>query len=353
MRRQLECLASVAGRHEFVAILDRGCRAAQLDEVLAGLETSWVWAGNNLLSNALVLSPAAKQLGLDVLVCQNFAPLRTPCASVAVVYDILFRDFPEYYTAVERAYFAPLRFLARRATRLLTISRTEKDRLVSWRYGTDDRIDVAYPGVDSRFRVRAQHDEEVLRRTASRLGLPDRFMLFVGRLNARKNIERLIEALPLLRDPGIPLVVVGDPDWKVSAAPERVRALNLDARVRFVGGVDDADLPSVYALATLFVFPSLAEGFGLPPLEAMASGVPCVVSNATALPEVCGDAARYVDARSPASIAAGIDDVLGSSDLRGSLERRGVARAAEFTWRASAAALVAAAERAFEIWSAA
>lgn len=346
VRRQAEALGRLRGADTVVALLDRAHRGVELEGDAARLEHAWMWAGNNLVANAFVLGPLADRLGLEVVLCHGFVPLRARCRTVAFIHDVLYLDYPQFYTRVERAYYAPILWLARSAARICTVSETERQRLVRVGVADPSRIDVVYHGVDPSFRPRERHDAAALATVAAHYNLPGRYLLFVGRLNVRKNIETLLAALARIADSALPLVVVGERDWKSSDAPRKAAELGIGSRVRFLGAVGHEALPAIYALAEAFVFPSLAESFGLPLLEAMASGVPCVASNVTCLPEICGDGALTVDPRSPAEIASAIDRVLGDQGFRANLRARGLARAAGFTWERSATALLASLYRA-------
>ena len=164
------------------------------------------------------------------------------------------------------------------------------------------------------------------------------FALYVGNIKPHKNLERLIDAFDLVRRGGferLELLIIGD---QISKFPRLRRAVDrhkLHKHVRFLGFVPDDTLAALYRLATVFVFPSLYEGFGLPPLEAMASGTPVVTSNRSSLPEVVGDAAVLVDPYSASSIADGIQQVLSDASLRQTLSARGLARARDFSWETS------------------
>lgn len=262
-----------------------------------------------------------------------------------MVYDVLFQSHPEYYTRTERLYFAPLKYLARRADRLCTISESERQRMVEYGYGQADRIDVVHIGVDDVFRPRWAQDPALLDEVQLSLGLPQQFILFVGRLNARKNVAGLVNALGRMKDRSVHCVIVGAPDWKGDNARDLVRTLGLRKRVLFVGSPSTRDLAAIYSLATVFCFPSFEEGFGLPALEAMASGVPVIVSDRPSLREVCADAVFYVDPEDPDSIAHGLDRVLNESPLQADLRQRGPQRAALFTWRRAAEGVLQCLER--------
>jgi glycosyltransferase involved in cell wall biosynthesis len=168
-----------------------------------------------------------------------------------------------------------------------------------------------------------------------RLALPERFVLATGTLEPRKNLPRLIEAHRSLES-APPLLVAGPKGWELDRALEGV-----DENVRLLGFVSDADLAALYELCTVFAFPSLYEGFGLPVAEAMRSGTACLVSDRGSLPEVGGDAVEYCDPLDVASIAAGLSRLLESGELRAELGRRARERAETFTWERCAAQTVA------------
>lgn len=346
VRRHLDALSATGAGHSVVAILDKRHEGRPMDGPAEALERTWTWGGNNLLANSLRLASVARAARLDALVVHNFSPIRPSCTTIAFVHDLLFLEYPQFYTRKERLYFAPLRWLSTRASRVCTPSSSERARMVRIGLAPENQIDVVPLGVDRSFTEQAGHDAALLAHAKKKLALPDRFILFVGRINDRKNLANLLEAVSLLRDQSVPLVVAGTRDWKSADPALRCRELNIADRVRFLGSIDQDTLPLVYALATVFVFPSWAEGFGLPPLEAMSSGVPVVVSNRTSVPEVCGDAAIYCDPTSPPDIAQKIDSVLSDSGLQERLKLSGIARSRSFTWERSASTLIESVERA-------
>jgi len=201
------------------------------------------------------------------------------------------------------------------------------------RYPSLESRSVAIPlGVSERFSGAVAGD------AAARLGVTGEYVLAVGTREPRKNLGRLIRAfaeLPTELRERFSLAVAGPPGWDDSEAHALASA---DARVVMLGFVDDADLPSLYAGASVFAFPSLAEGFGLPVLEAMAAGTPVLTSDCSSLPEVAGDAALLVDPAAAGSIGAGLARLLGEPGLRSDLAARGRDRAAAFTWERTARA---------------
>ncbi|HRQ49338.1 MAG TPA: glycosyltransferase family 1 protein, partial [Agriterribacter sp.] len=191
-------------------------------------------------------------------------------------------------------------------------------------------------GVSPEFKPAEQHDNNRLKQVGEKFGLPRNFILFVGRLNVRKNIENLLRAVPLLSDKSTAIVIVGKEDWKLPNLQSLLLDPQIKRRIIFTGGVTNEELAGIYALARVFCFPSHAEGFGLPPLEAMASGVPAVVSDRTALPEVCGDAAVYINPEKPESIAAAINLLLTNENMYKLKQNAGLKRSMLFSWKKSA-----------------
>ena len=265
-------------------------------------------------------------------------PPLVPCRSVVTIHDCIHLMFPQYLPH-RPAYLyarASLSIAARRAARILTVSETSKSDILRYCNVPAERITVIPNAIDDRL---ATHpDEENVRRTRERYQLDGPFALYVGNIKPHKNLERLIDAFHIVRREGfdrLKLLIIGDQISKFPRLRRAVDRYKLHKHVRFLGFVGDDTLAALYRLATVFVFPSLYEGFGLPPLEALANGCPVVTSNVSSLPEVVGDAAVLVDPYSAASIAAGIQQVLTDPELRETLRVRGLERARQFSWEAS------------------
>jgi len=304
------------------------------------LKVCYVWAGNNLLSNIFILPFFSNRYKLDASLYQNFISPIDKAKKIAYIHDVLFLSNPEYYTVIERIYFAPLRRLTKRSDAIITVSEEEKKRILDFKFSdTAEKIIVAYHGVDSTFKPLEDQDPVLLTNIKQKFSLPDRFILFVGRLNLRKNVDTLLRAVPLLQDKKIPLVIVGADEWKKSNHMAVIKSLGIENRVIFTGAIYQ-DLDVIYSLATIFCFPSHAESFGLPPLEAMASGTPVVVSNTTSLPEICGDAGNYVNPDKPDEIALAIDNLLLNNSHYKEKRDLGLQRAKKFTWSSAAQAIV-------------
>jgi glycosyltransferase involved in cell wall biosynthesis len=225
---------------------------------------------------------------------------------------------------------------ARRATRVMTVSETSKRDIMRF-FGTpSEKIDVIHNAYDERFGT--EPSEEEISRVRERYQLDGDFILYAGNVKPHKNLERVIEAFHIVRNQGldhVKLVMIGDDISKYAALRRAVHRHQLHKYVRFLGYVPEGTLAAMYRLAGVFVFPSLYEGFGLPPLEAMASGTPVVTSNVSSLPEVTGDAAVLVDPYDPSAIADGITRVLSDDEFSASLRRKGLVRARQFSWETS------------------
>src|SRR6185436_1993936 len=201
-----------------------------------------------------------------------------------------------------------------------------------------EKIAVVYNAIDERFWI--QPSAEDVARVRERFQLEHGFVLYAGTIKPHKNLVRLIEAFAALRKgefEELKLLIIGDEISKLPALRRAVHSHKLHKHVRFLGFLPDETLAALYRLAAVFVFPSLYEGFGLPPLEAMASGTPVVTSNVSSLPEVAGDAAVLVDPYDVDSLVDGLRRVLTNPALAAEMRRKGIERAREFSWERSVA----------------
>ena len=265
----------------------------------------------------------------------NVAPTLCPVPSVVTIHDLAFLSFPQTFRRINRTYLSwATRVSARRAARILAVSEATKSEIVRLLGIAPEKIVVTYDACDARF---APPDAAQLAAFRRRAGLPERFILFLGTLEPRKNLPTLIEAYArIAAATDAPLLIGGGKGWLYDEIFARAEALNLRERVRFVGYIDAADQVLWYAAATVFAFPSLYEGFGMPPLEAMACGTPVVASNTSSLPEVIGDAGLTVDPRDPDALGAALLRLLNDRELRAELRQRGLRQAARFSWRETA-----------------
>ena len=300
-------------------------------------QVHYVWARFNMLSNLFVLPNYAKQLNLDAVLFQTFSPKGKTFKSIVLIHDVLFKNYPEHFTWKERLYFKPLKWTIVLADRIVTTTEYVSKELQRLHFTKATQpVDVVPLGVKSIFKSEREQSKEFLKTVKQNFNLPDEYILFVGRLNSRKNIQGVISALSFLNDKSISVVIAGARSWK--KAP--IRHLTSDKitrqRVIFTGPVTDEELGAIYAMARIFCFPSFAEGFGLPPLEAMASGVPVIVSNNTAMPEVCDNAALFIDPHDPRTIAEKINDLLQNDDLYNQKVTDGLQWSSQYSWRRTA-----------------
>jgi glycosyltransferase involved in cell wall biosynthesis len=262
-------------------------------------------------------------------------PPLTPCRSVVTIHDCIHLQFPQYLPhRLGYAYArSALWIAAHRSARVLTVSEASKRDILSHFSIPAAKIDVIYNAIDERY-GQPPSDED-MSRVRERYQLNDPYVLYAGNIKPHKNLERLIEAFHLLRRGGldqVKLLIIGDEISKYATLRRAVHRYKLHQHVRFFGFVPDKTLAVLYRLAGVFVFPSLYEGFGLPPLEAMASGTPVITSNVSSLPEVVGDAAMLIDPYDPTAIAQAMRRVLTEPALRDDLRGRGLARVKEFSW---------------------
>jgi glycosyltransferase involved in cell wall biosynthesis len=256
---------------------------------------------------------------------------------VFTLHDTAYLHFPQYHLPRNRIYLKWMmpRFLAH-ADRIIVVSEaTRRDALHF--YGLDPaKIEVIPEGVEPRFRP--EQDSARLAAVRQTYSLPDRFILYVGTIEPRKNLPVLLEAYHSIRSehPDVKLVIAGGKGWLYESFFERLRSLGFEDQVTLTGHIPEDDLPALLSLAEVFAFPSVLEGFGLPPLEAMACGAPIVCSNASSLPEVVSDAGLLVPPRDVRAWVESLNRVLADPSLRADLRARGLARAAQFTWERAA-----------------
>jgi len=335
VQQLLEQLIAHNQQHELHVFLNRQHRHLSFPFVQEKVHLHYVWAGNNQLSNLWVLPRIAQKLGIEVLLFQNFVSPWGAFKKVAYIHDAIPFSHPEFYTLKERLYFSTMPWLCRSADLIITISQNEKRRIERL-FKYIPKVVSVYHGANPDFRPKTSFPPEQLASVKERYQLPERYLLFVGRLNIRKNIQNLLQALPLLHNKHIPLVIVGEKEWKSYDLEELIKQLGIENRIIFTGKTPYSDLLALYALAQVFCFPSFEEGFGLPPLEAMASALPVLVSEGSALPEVCGEAGLYINPHSPQDIAEKLNQILEDEAFYQQKQSLGLQQARKFTWQESA-----------------
>lgn len=264
-------------------------------------------------------------------------PLRR-AGTVLTIYDLTFQFFPEYHLPLNRWYLAlMLARYARRAGAIIATSESARRDVTRLMQIPPEKVRVIYLGVNPVFRP--IHDTAELARVRQKYDLPARFILYFGTIEPRKNLLTLLEAYHALlaRDAAMPdLVIAGRKGWLHQPIFQRVHELGLETRVHFTGWVDEKDVPALMNSAQVFAYPSLYEGFGLPPLEAMACGTPVICSNVASLPEVVGEAGILAEPRDVSALASALVRVLNDESLRTDLSARGLAQARKFSWERAA-----------------
>jgi glycosyltransferase involved in cell wall biosynthesis/SAM-dependent methyltransferase len=266
------------------------------------------------------------------------APREHHGALVVTIHDVSFLLQPQFHTEANRLHCLQGTLnAALYADRIIAVSQQTKQDLMDYFSLPEERIHVIYEAPGKVYAP--ERNVEVIRAVLERLGIFHNFILFVGSLEPRKNLKTLLQAYAsyVTRDAGEEwLVVAGGKGWLSDDLARVAADLGIAERVQFLGYVQETDLRVLYSAAKLFVYPSIYEGFGLPPLEAMACGAPVITSNTSALPEVAGDAALLIDPHDSEALHRAMQMVLRDADLRSSMRRRSLARAALFSWERAA-----------------
>lgn len=345
IRNVLRSLARLDRRNQYVLIGDPS-KLRELGELPPNFSHTELTTPANTLAGSMALRRCVRQHGCDLVHIPHlsWAPQQLPCPYIITVHDVL--DYMYRATngsGMRRAvHFYFTQRVLRRAARILAVSNfTRKD--IERLFGTPgERIEVVYNAIDERFRQghANQADRQFI---AERYQVNYPFLLYAGRISPHKNIVRIIEAFAALKAElekedtltDLKLIIIGD---EVSRHPDLRRTVikgGVQNDVRFLGFVPIEILRIFYDAAKVFVFPSKYEGFGLPPLEAMAHGTPVVTSNTTSLPEVVGNAAVLVNPDNVFEIMRALHRVLLDQSLRDRLKQRGYEQVQRFSWDAS------------------
>ena len=344
VRNLVHWLARLDSETEFIML----CRQDDCEQI-EGLGPNFrpvpVRSGNYSVAEQLTVPLSLIRSRVDLFHAPHYVlPALTPCRSIVTIHDCIHLMFPQYLPGRLAHSYAQIAFwlAANRSAHILTVSEASKRDILRFFSIPADKVDVIYNAIDERFNQTPI--EADMQRVRDRYQLHDRFLLYSGNVKPHKNLERLIDAFNRLRQSdfgNIKLLITGGEISRYGTLRRAVHRYNLHHHVRFLGFLSVETLAILYRLADAFVFPSLYEGFGLPPLEAMASGTPVLTSNISSLPEVVGDAALLIDPYDPASIAEGLKLVLSDRALREKLVDRGRKRAAAFSWEASVKRILA------------
>jgi len=298
----------------------------------------------------LTLSAELRRRPVDVLHVQFTSPPFAPCPVVTTIHDLSFEHLPETFKRRSRAQLRlTVRRTARKAAVILTLSEFSRRDIIETYAVDPERVIVTPAAAPTHFKPVV--DEARLKEMRERYGIGANYLLSLGSIQPRKNLKRLIDAFLSLRTArpkeSLPqLVIAGKRGWLDDDVFRAAQQNDLGAAVKFIGYVPEADLPALFAGAICFVYPSYFEGFGLPVLEAMQCGAPVIAGNQTSLPEVAGDAALLFDPFDTSALGEAIGQVIDHADYRAELRAKGLKRASEFSWNATAHLTLKAYERA-------
>jgi glycosyltransferase involved in cell wall biosynthesis len=288
---------------------------------------------SRILWENLILPEVIKKRKIDLLHAAGFTlPGRISCKSVITIFDMTFFTMPQLHLASKVAYFQKMIPVAlKKADKIIAISKQTKNDIINIFGVAQDKIRVIYIGAGKEFRVIS--DKDAVEGIKQKYGLPKKYILFVGTIEPRKNIKGLIHAYEVLKKKGYEhkLVIVGKRGWHYSDIFEAVRRLKLNSDIIFTDYVLGQDLPFIYNGASIFVYPSFYEGFGIPVLEAMSCGIPVVTSGVSSLPEIAGEAALLINPMDIEGISISIDKILRDSHLANALVKKGLDRASLFS----------------------
>lgn len=276
--------------------------------------------------------------GVDVMLIPNFlftnASKKTK--QIIIVHDLSFDLYPQFFTLKKRLWHRLIspKKLCQNAKKVIAISKNTKRDIVDYYKVPEQSVSVVYPGISEIFFQ--QMPDSYLQIIRSKYNLPENYLFYLGNLEPRKNVLAIIQAFELIEEENLHLVIVGGNAWKYKEIYDYWQKSNKKERILFLGYVDAQDKPGLYHMANVFIYPSIYEGFGLPPVEAMAAGTPVVTSFSSSLPEAVGKAGLLVDPYNYNEISAAIQQILADPKLREELRQRGFEKSNHFHWEKAA-----------------
>lgn len=288
----------------------------------------------------LALALELRRRPVDVLHVQYTAPPFCRAPVITTIHDLAFEHLPETFTRRGKTQLRlTVRRTARHAAHILTVSEFSRQDIIQTYRLPPDKVTVTHNGCEAQFTPQPAFDDEA-EMIKQKFGITRDYLIAVGSVQPRKNLIRLLRAYARLRaqQPGfqLQLVIVGRHLWLYKEVLREIKQQNFAADVLVTGYASDEDLPALYRSAVALVYPSLFEGFGLPPLEAMACGTPVITSNSSSLPEVVGRAALLVNPYEEEELAQAIWKLTNDIALRAQLREAGIQQARQFTWHAAA-----------------
>jgi glycosyltransferase involved in cell wall biosynthesis len=340
IKNLIKALAEIDGENRYTIYLANSAAAREWSGRYPNFTVRLLPPPTPLVRVPVALAFELRIRPVDLLHVQYTAPPFCPAPVIATIHDLAFEHMPETFT--RRGSFQlklTVRKTARKAARIATVSEYSRLDLIRTYKLPPEKVVVTYNGVESRFSPRESYVNET-EAIGRRFGIQRRFLLTVGSLQPRKNLVRLIRAYSKLRsesdDFTHQLVIVGRKLWLADEIFTEVSRQKWSKDVILTDYVKDEDLPALYRAADIFVYPSLFEGFGLPPLEAMACGTPVITSNTSSLPEVVGDAAVLIDPYDHQDLVGALLKVVRDTPLRARMRDMGIEQAKKFTWHAAA-----------------
>lgn len=355
LRYLLQSMRRVAPQIEFTLIVPSASSLSGLPEGVNVISTNTL-RGNlsKIIFEQWTFPRVVKKVGADLAHVPYWgAPLSSPVPLITSVLDIIPALLPDYAANFKaKLYVSLVTASARGSSHILTISNASKTDIVKHLGIAEDLVTTTYLAANEAYhpRMGAEHDAEV----KAKYQLPDEFVLYLGGFDLRKQVNQLLLAYTYVgqaEGEHMPLVIAGqEPEWGSAMFPDlKAYASELDITdyVHWIGRVAEEDKPSLYRLAKVFVYPSVYEGFGLPPLEAMQSGTAVVASDIAVMDEICGNAAYLVEAGNSRRMAGAILALLMQDNLREDMQARGLARATHFQWRKTARETIGVYEKVF------
>jgi len=336
----IEALAAIDQQNTYTIYVTRKAAVDRFKDRWPNFLVRRILPHTPLVRIPLTLSVELRRRPVDVLHVQYTAPPAAPCPVVATIHDLSFEHLPDTFNRRSRT---QLRFTVRRtaqqAAKIVTLSNySRRDICETYRISTE-KVTVTPAAAPMHFGPVGRETE--LKRIRQRYGIDSDYILSLSSIQPRKNLVRLIEAYSSLRNARaqskLPtLVIAGKRGWLDADVFRAAEQSGLGTDVLFIGYVAEPDLPALFSAAASFVYPSYFEGFGLPVLEAMQCGTPVIAGNRTSIPEIAGDAALLFDPFDSQALAAALAQVMDDGELRASLRKRGLARAAQFSWQDTA-----------------
>ncbi len=330
--RLTEALSRIDQKDRFIFFQSRKDRTSLADG--RNVRVQKLWTPSHHRFERIAMSAELAPYALDVLHSPDFIPPAiVRCPTVITVHDLAFLLYPRFLTRDSARYYGQVDIAARSADHIIAVSESTKRDTIRLLGVPEEKITVIHEAANPLFHP--IRDRDALKRVSARYNLPDEFILYVGTIEPRKNIPTLLRAFSRLRDnykSRAKLVIAGNRGWLVEEVDAVIEELELGDNVLCLGGIPNEELVYLYNAARVFVLPSFYEGFGLPPLEAMACGTPVIVSNSSSLPEVVGDAGWLVNPDDVEGLTVALYRILTDDELRREMSAKGIKRAAVFSW---------------------